>query len=207
MELRQIQVPHGPIGWTFGTNGRISASPAIVDTTVYFGSTDGYLYAVDAQSGEQKYREWTERNLLSAIAVADGRIYCQSDYDLTAFNIHTGQKLWSQLTPLAGEHSNFTASSPAVANGVVYVGGYACTSNRVIWHFDPHGEVIVSSPAVANGIVYVGAGKALYALDPKTGTSLWSYMTDASVVSSPAVQDGIVYVGSSDGNLYAFGLP
>ncbi len=34
------------VKWTFKTGGPIVASPAIADGVVYFGSTDGYLYAL-----------------------------------------------------------------------------------------------------------------------------------------------------------------
>jgi outer membrane protein assembly factor BamB len=40
------------------------------------------------------------------------------DYNVYALNAKTGAKLWSYTT------GAFVASSPAVANGVVYVGSY-----------------------------------------------------------------------------------
>ncbi len=112
------------------------------------------------------------------------------------------------------------ASSPAVANGMVYNGtassyyGHAPatlyamdeTGGVLLWQYLPNGD-IKSSPAVANGVVYFGAGSGnLYALNANTGAFLWSHMTRSSVESSPAVVNGVVYVGSDDGNVYAFGL-
>ena len=53
-------------------------------------------------------------------------------------------------------------SSPAVANGVVYVGSddnvYALNARTgaLLWSYTT-GEYVVSSPAVANGVVYVGS--------------------------------------------------
>jgi len=47
----------------------------------------------------------------------------------------------------------------------------------------------------------------MYALDAKTGTSLWSYPTGSFIYSSPAVVNGMVYLGSANGNVYAFHLP
>jgi outer membrane protein assembly factor BamB len=61
-------------------------------------------------------------------------------------------------------------------------------------------------------VVYVHAGDGyLYALNAKTGASLWSTsIGDSSsrwgLFSSPIVVNGVVYVGSEDGNVYAFGL-
>ena len=116
---------------------------------------------------------------------------------------------WSYTT------GDLVTSSPAVANGVVYVGSndgnvYAldASSGALLWSYSTGGHV-ESSPAVANGVVYVGSWDLkVYALDARTGSLLWSYTTGQSqygVVSSPAVADGRVYVGADDRNVYAFG--
>ncbi len=101
-------------------------------------------------------------------------------------------------------------SSPAVANGVVYVGSddnnvYALNAKTGarLWSFATGGSV-VSSPAVANGVVYVGSDDDnVYALNASTGAELWSFTTGNQVQSSPAVANGVVYVGSTDAHLYA----
>jgi outer membrane protein assembly factor BamB len=117
-----------------------------------------------------------------------------------------GQLLWNYTT------GGLVASSPAVANGVVYVGSednnvYAlnATTGAQLWNYTTGGQVW-SSPAVANGAVYVGSDdNNTYALNATTGAKLWNYTTGNSVFSSPAVANGTVYVGSVDGNVYAIG--
>jgi outer membrane protein assembly factor BamB len=108
------------------------------------------------------------------------------------------------------ETGSLVDSSPAVANGVVYVGstdGNLCAvdarTGNLQWSFDA-GFMVVSSPAIADETVYVGGGDGnLYALSSRTGNPKWSFKTGAMVRSSPAVAGGTVYVGSNDGNLYA----
>ncbi|MFN8459711.1 MAG: PQQ-binding-like beta-propeller repeat protein, partial [Anaerolineae bacterium] len=34
----------------------IEASPVVADNLVYFGSRDGYFYALDAQTGQEKWK-------------------------------------------------------------------------------------------------------------------------------------------------------
>src|ERR1700675_377633 len=72
-------------------------------------------------------------------------------------------------------------SSPAVANGVVYVGSF----DHKLYAFDADGR------ATCNGV-------------PTACVPLWTAMTGAAVFSSPAVAKGVVYVGSQDHKLYAF---
>src|SRR5207237_5273885 len=110
--------------------------------------------------------------------------------------------------------------SPAIANGVVYVGSvdgklYAfpascSTPCGFLWVSQPTGASIYSSPAVANGVVYVGSNdRKLYAFPTSCSSPcvpLWVGVTGNSVYSSPAVVDGVVYAGSEDDRLYAFDL-
>ena len=100
-------------------------------------------------------------------------------------------------------------SSPAVANGIVYVGSndnnvYAlnATTGAKVWSYTT-GDAVSSSPAVVTGVVYVGSlDRNVYALNATTGAKVWSYTTGGPV-SSPAVSNGVVYVGSDDHNVYA----
>jgi len=101
-------------------------------------------------------------------------------------------------------------SSPAVANGVVYVGSddakvYAlnAVTGAVEWTYTT-GDAINSSPAVANGVVYIGSSdNNVYALNAATGAVEWTFATGNTVNSSPDVANGIVYVGSEDDYVYA----
>jgi outer membrane protein assembly factor BamB len=103
----------------------------------------------------------------------------------------------------------FVHSSPAVANGVVYVGSFDnnvyalnASTGTLLWRYRT-GFYVYSSPAVANGVVYVGStDNNIYALNAGTGALLWKYTTGA-VQSSPAVANGVVYVASEDYNVYA----
>ena len=239
--------------WTAATNSAVASSPAVVNGVVYIGSEDGQLYAFDAAgatncSGTPKTCQplWTanagdDGPILASPAVANGVVYVGSYFEgnLFAFDAagatncsgtpKTCQPLWT--APTASRPFGSMFSSPAVANGVVYVG----SGDNKLYAFDAAGaancsgspktcqplwtaatsDFVGSSPAVANGVVYVGSNDHhLYAFDaagvtncsgsPKTCTPLWTAATSEIVISSPAVANGVVYVGSNDGNLYAF---
>ncbi|MFL5760219.1 MAG: PQQ-binding-like beta-propeller repeat protein [Thermomicrobiales bacterium] len=100
-------------------------------------------------------------------------------------------------------------SSPAVANGVVYVGSdnsnlYALDSfsGPAKWIYKAEGP-IESSPAIAGGTVYFGSDDHnLYAVNADTGKERWKFETGNTISSSPAVAGGVVYFQSDDGNIY-----
>ena len=104
-------------------------------------------------------------------------------------------------------------SSPAISNGMVYVGSYDgnvyalnAADGTKVWSYVTGGTA--SSPAVANGLVYIGGTDGyIYALNAADGTKLWSYWIGYGNAgfSSPAVDNGVVYVGSFDNNVYALG--
>ena len=111
---------------------------------------------------------------------------------------------------LKWSYPSVSTSSPAVVNGVVYVGSGAnnvyalnASTGAPLWSYTTGGGV-TSSPAVANGVVYIGSDDGnVYALNASTGAKLWSFNTGSYVQSSPAVANGVVYVGSNDNNVYA----
>jgi outer membrane protein assembly factor BamB len=94
-------------------------------------------------------------------------------------------------------------SSPAIANGRVYIGAlngkvYCINSEdgAFIWSYTT-GAAIYSSPAAAYGKVYVGSNDSkVYCLSAENGDFIWSFPTEASLTSSPSVVNGRVYIGS-----------
>src|ERR1044072_5631874 len=63
--------------WTFKTDGPIIGSPAIADGVVYIGSIDGNMYAVDQETGKQKWKikTFASRQVTSSPTIANGLVY------------------------------------------------------------------------------------------------------------------------------------
>jgi outer membrane protein assembly factor BamB len=181
--------------WTAPTGEFGTSSPAVAGGVVYVKSESGNLDAFDATgttgcTGTPKTCTplWTApvgQFGSSSPAVANGVVYVGSfdDDRLYAFDAtgttgctgtpKTCAPLWTAITGGGVE------SSPAVANGVVYVG----SDDGRLYAFD------------ASGCGATSCG------------SSWTATTGDAVSSSPAVANGSVYVGSFDGRLYSFGLP
>ena len=173
--------------------------------TVYVGSVDSSLYAIDAATGEKEWSYVTGHEIRSSPTVVDGTVYVGSiDNSVYAIDAATGEKEWSYAT------GNDVYSSPTVVNGTVYIGSNndslhavdAATGEKE-WKYATGGRVR-SSPTVVDGTVYVGStDNSVYAVDAATGEKEWKYATGRNVYSSPTVVDGTVYVGSTDNSLYA----
>ncbi len=175
--------------------------------TVYVGSNDGTLYAVNATDGTKQWEFTTGGPVESSPTVVDGTVYVGSNDDtLYAVDASSGTKEWAFTNPSAA-----VESSPTVVDGTVYVGSnddtlYAvnATDGSQTWAFTEPSRAVVSSPTVANGTVYVGSNNGtVYAVDASAGVEEWNVTTNKNfglgVTSSPTTSGGTVYVGTPTG--------
>ncbi len=199
-------LPQGELKWVFSTGAPIHSSPAVADDTVYVGSQDKKLYALDAATGAERWEYETGSWVESSPAIVNGVVYFGSnDGRLYALDAYSGEKLWDFQTRYA------IMSSPAVADGVVYFGAddycvYAldAVTGEKLWDFETEGWVS-SSPVVANGIVYVGSwSQFCYALNARDGRLRLHFKSSLyPAFSAPAVSGEIVYFSNFGGYIYA----
>ncbi|HLX25073.1 MAG TPA: PQQ-binding-like beta-propeller repeat protein [Usitatibacter sp.] len=177
------------VKWTFPTGDRIVSSPVMQDGTIYFGSDDGNVYAVDAATGRQLWKFVTRGSVASTPAVAGDTLYVASfDGRFYALNAKTGAQRWKFST---GGERHFEAKN---------LHGMTPASQT---YFDPF-DVYLSSPVVVDGLVYFGSGDGnFYALEAATGAMKWKFHTGDVVHSSPAYAGGVLFFGSWDSYFYA----
>ena len=209
--------------WQFKSQNSVLSTPACLEnfTTgegdslslntneemVYFGSTDGFLYALQAKSGKLNWKFKTEGGIYSSPAIHDGMIFFGSvDGYLYALNLKDGALAWKFRT---GED---IYSSPAVTESLVYIGSndycmYAVNQKTgdLSWKFKTEGLVHSSPIAIGDALFFGSYDGNFYELNRFTGELLWKYQTKGMISSSPAYYDGMIYIGSEDGYLYCFG--
>ena len=219
--------------WTFETVADAYSSPAVAKGVVYFGGIDEdfgtgahgkvgikdvHLYAVDAQTGQEKWRFATEGSVFSSPAVAGDIVYFGSaDAGFYAVDAASGSQVWRF------DAEGPIASSPVVVDEAVYFtdrDGYLyalqAATGQELWRFrvsereftaegwDSWDAGTWSSPAVVDGTVYTGSSDGhVYAVDAVTGAERWRFKTRGDVWVAPAVANGVVYFGSYDTHLYA----
>jgi outer membrane protein assembly factor BamB len=196
----------GELLWSYATGGGerggLRPSAVVMNNVVYVGSEDFKMYALNATNGTLIWNFTTGNHICSSPALSDGRVFVSSeDGRLYALNQTTGEQLWnSSITSLA--------SSPAVADGIIFVGNQAFneTTGKLIWS-STIGPTS-SSPAVADNKVFVASyGGGIFALDKTTGAEIWSFKPQgvSRTYNSPVVAYGKVFIclGST---LYAFGV-
>ncbi len=99
--------------------------------------------------------------------------------------------------------------TPAIADGVVYVGAndgklrtFDSRTGKELWAVDTGAEIL-AEPLVAGGKVYTANGLGLVSAYTTAGNKVWSFTAGDAVYSSPVTADGKVIFGCNDGWLYA----
>jgi outer membrane protein assembly factor BamB len=179
----------------FNSHYSTFTSAAVGDGTVYFLNSAGLLYAFDGQARswprEHEIKPyWLQMYVMglpvpfpppqsgelwiarvgptgsSSPLLYEDTIYASSESTLVATDIHSEEQLW------AFEAGGTIRSSPAIANGILYVGSedgklYAldAATGEKQWEIAT-GGLITSSPAVVDSVVYVTSHDGtLYAIE------------------------------------------
>jgi eukaryotic-like serine/threonine-protein kinase len=195
------------------------SSPTVVEDTVYVGSGDGNVYAIDAASGALRWKFRTGNVVHASPAVADDTVYIGSwDSYFYALNAKSGQERWRFKTGEDQVTSNQVGiqSSAVITDGVVYFGCRdsnlyaldAATGARK-WVFSNKGSWVISTPIVADGTLYFATSDSglFHAVDAKTGAAKYSLSFHHwPMFSSPAIAGTTLYIGSHAGTLIAIDL-
>jgi outer membrane protein assembly factor BamB len=193
------------VKWMFRA-GLLASSPAIgADGSVYLGSLDGSLYALDPSGSEMWRASFGQVSGVPALS-QEGMIHIglaapveEMFYALR----RDGSVAWSyhlenyivESSPVVGPDGTvyLAASNPQTGGGrVVALGG----DGSELWSFDTRSRMLLSPALGPDGTLYVGARNGnLYALNPD-GTLKWQTPL-GSVDSSAAIgSDGTIYLGA-----------
>ncbi len=190
--------------WIFRCEDEIRGSAAYDNGTVYVGSYDHNLYALDATSGEFRWKFPTNGGVVTRPAITNDLIFVGSeDGNLHAIISKTGKLAWT----LPVDHP--IRSSPKVADGHVFFGcddgflyGVNILSMRRVLKVDA-GIAVRSSPFVLNDLIYFGNEGGDFLCIDFRGQVKWRFRAKRAITSSPLVMQGIVYFTSLDGSVYA----
>lgn len=194
----------------------VESSPAISGDgqTLYFGCGDGKLYALNRDTGTQKWSYDTHGpEIISSPVLGPGpdgeeMIYVISTDLILHAVTKDGVERWHHA---AG--SAVSNTSPAIGDdGTLYVGApdqllYALNPDATgseKWRYSP-GAAILSSVAIGpDGTLYFGTtDNQLFAVT-REGRDKWKYLADDLVVAQPTVAaDGTIYFGSLGGKFHA----
>jgi outer membrane protein assembly factor BamB len=222
--------------WDYSVDvkGMFASSPLVEGDAVYASYSEMTLRAatlvkLDRKDGK-KIWEFLGKNddlmqMISTPCLADGKLYFGEGFhdDLNCkvycVDADTGKEVWRFKT--AGQ----TESSPAVANGKVYIGagndGVYCLDAKKgekLWRYPPadyKGRLLRfgGGMRVVGNRLYCGTGidrnqkddkgeTAAFCFDADTGKLLWQIAVPYPVWSTPIVKDQLVFLTTGNGDVF-----
>jgi outer membrane protein assembly factor BamB len=195
------------VAWTFeGSTDNIIGGPIVVDEMVLIPSSDGHLYALNVDTGQQVWDQpfAARAALWSSPVIDEDRIYLGSlDHYLYALDLSSGELIWETDLGTA------IADSPTLTNGYLLVGTFGqivdavdVDNGQVAWTFEAE-DSVWGNPSVSGDVAYVGDVSGLvYAVNIEDGVEIWRQQLDGAVAASPLATDGVVYVVTEIGMVY-----
>lgn len=201
-------------------------TPSVDATTVYFGSIDHELLAIEQSSGAVRWRRntgvtsaWTE----GFNTVVAGDIVAMGDIDVYAYDRRTGQPAWVFRAADDDETGTNTLVSDGVTlfapsfNNRMYAIDAGTGAQRWLTQLPGDNQSSSFNPTLRDGYVYVGIKRfgipttgALAALDAMTGAIRWVREFDASYpgalygcLGRAAFHGANVIAAVEDGRIYA----
>ena len=197
--------------WSFRTeDGGFESTAAILDKTVYVGSTDGNLYAFDLASGEVRWKYATELGFTAPIAARDGRVYAgDADAKVYCWNADDGKLAWefeAEAEINSGVNFFVRDSGEALAlfgdqSGRLFA--LDAQSGKHVWTYEAPDQ-IRCTPAIARGTAFVaGCDGRLHAVDCTSGKETASVELGDPTGSTPAIVGNMAYVGTEGNRFFA----
>lgn len=199
----------------------ISSSPVCSNGKLYIGASDGTIYCLNQENGAIAWKKiygQSDNDFIASSAHKDGKVYFgNSKGQLYCVDANTGNEVWM----IKLDHP--IASTPGISGNMLVIGtmdpeqqnirdgssdcsiyGIDIASGKIIWKkFADIGST--TDPAISNGIVYLTFGKGIaYALDLKTGATLWQEPQDSFLGSSFSISNNMVIFGEADGTLHCY---
>jgi outer membrane protein assembly factor BamB len=182
------------------------SSPCIDSGTVYIGSADSCLYAIDTL-GNYKWKVATKGLVRSSPCVYQNNVYVGSwDGFIYSISKSNGSVIWK--FNLQGP----VMPSPYIADTILYCGsrGYVfdainAVTGKLIWKYNYINPYVESSATFGNGFVYVGSSddNNVYSFNAQTGVLNWTCHASGTTWSSPIYDNGTLFIGMASYSKYS----
>ena len=181
-----------------------TAVPVIEAGTLYVGSVDGDICALDATTGKILWRHAAGAPIYAAFAL-DGDELIAGCFDGTVLAVNHRTHAETARVKLGGA----VASAPVVAGGTVVVGcrdyllyGLKRADLAVVWRDSFWFSWVESVPRLADGALYIGGSdfRRVSKINPASGETDWATDVGGLTWGTPVVAADTIYAGTSSQN-------
>jgi outer membrane protein assembly factor BamB len=190
--------------WEFKAKDGFESAAAVVNGVVYIGSYDQNLYALDANTGKQKWA-YKAGPFKAPPGVKDGCVYA-GDMDglFHCVDALTGAKKWTYDTS-AEISSGANFHGDAVLFGAADETLYCLRGGKEKWKFKVPGGPVMGSPAIVGKRTFAaGCDSNLHVIDLDTGKEVETPLElNGQIGATVAVVGDQLYVGTMSNQVLA----
>jgi outer membrane protein assembly factor BamB len=190
-QLTAIDLASGEAGWAAGVDRDSVSTPTVSDGVVVV-VTDGALYAVDADDGDDLWRFAPDDPLPDQQpSVADGAAFVTDGETLYGVDLDDGSERWTA-------DGSFEAGAIMATGRTIFAqlddetGVYSTETGQGIWA-NPGTPALTTDGTHAN--VYTRSDDAIVGYRRNTGEEFWRTPDGMTAVSLPVASGPIIYVG------------
>ncbi len=173
------------------------SKPTAAEGSVFFGTPSRFVYAVDAETGEEKWKFEMGASISGAPTWDNGKIYVGQqggEEEFYCIDARTGKEIWNQKTGWVWGSANVSDGMVYVPGIDGYVMGLDAKTGAIVWRHRFH-KSVCSEPAVEGNIVIFGSwDNYLIAFDKKTGEVLWQFQPGGTDSGVAIFKDGRIYL-------------
>ena len=208
--LFAVRSDTGRIRWAYNTGGRINASPSLFADRVCISTYAGSVVCLRKDTGEELWTTYVRRDTFrdesfyASPSTDVERIYTVSrSGTVVALDARNGEIIWTSRV------GGYGYATPAVAGGVVYVGGFdgmvralRATTGRELWRTKRVPGRILGAPVVIGENVFFSVlERRTYAARITDGKIIWRLPMGRY---SPVIATERTYFFSVNGRLIAY---
>ena len=177
-------------------DGMFEGTPAIADGVIYIGGLNGYFYALDLATGDEKWKYHSELGFRAPAAVRDGLVYIgDSEGRFVCLDAASGESKWGISTDAEiNAGANFYKGNVIIGSqsGTLYC--LDAKTGKEAWKYAIDNMIQCSPTIVENRVFLAGCDSVLHIIDIDTGQRVAQVdIGDPTGVTPAAVGDRVYF--------------
>ena len=204
----------GKLLWKFRTANSVKNTIAYENGIVVAQDASCNLYALDSESGKLLWKQSINLDsypyLTEGLTVDKGVVYAGIGAGLSAYNLKTGQTIWTNKDwkQREGSTTTLTIAGDVLVSGTQWGGLYGndIHTGKQLWKLSDNGlGNRGASPVYKNGKLWIISSKSFFTIEPQTGKVLQQKELSANldVTSTPLITEQEIIFGTADRGVFA----
>lgn len=200
--------------WKFRTANSVKNTMAYENGIIAVQDVSCHLYALNAESGNLLWKRYIDLQgypyLPEDLTVHEGTVYAGIGSGLSAYDLKTGKRLWTNKDwkQREGATTTLTVAQEVLVSGTQWGGLYAndIHTGKLLWKLSGDGlSNRGASPVYKDGELWIISSKSFFIIEPQTGRILRQKELSANldVTSTPLVTEEEIIFGTADCGILA----